>query len=113
MRTTSNSKPPPHQNRCDGNGRGDYNLSLYITGTTPASFRAIKNIKAICEELLKGHYKLEVVDVYQRPAIAKEQQVVAAPTLIRRQPLPVRRLIGDMSATNDVLKGLGLESASG
>jgi circadian clock protein KaiB len=86
----------------------EYVLQLFITGATPNSIRAVANIKQICEEHLKGVYKLEVIDVYQQQALAEKEQLVALPLLIRKQPLPERRLIGDMSDTNKVLKGLGV-----
>jgi circadian clock protein KaiB len=85
-----------------------YILRLYVTGASRRSQRAITNIKRICEEHLKGHYRLEVVDVYQRPVLAKGEQIVATPTLIKLLPTPLRRIIGDMSRTNQVLLGLDL-----
>ncbi len=87
----------------------NYVLRLYVTGMTSRSTTAIKNIKAICEEHLKGRYKLEVVDVYQHPGLAKGEQIIAAPTLIRHLPLPLRRFIGDMSRTERILLGLDLK----
>ena len=89
----------------EGNGI-NYVLRLYITGTTPRSTEAIKNIKKICEEELKGRYDLEVIDVYQQPELAKEGQILAAPTLIRKLPLPLRKLVGDMSNKEKVIVGL-------
>lgn len=86
-----------------------YVLHLYITGATPNSIRAVKNIKAICEEHLQGRYELVVVDVYQQPALAQSEQIIAVPTLVKKQPQPLRRLVGDMSDTSRVLSGLGLE----
>jgi circadian clock protein KaiB len=85
-----------------------YVLQLFITGATPNSVRAVTNIKQICEEHLKGNYSLEVIDVYQQQALAEKEQLIALPLLIRKQPLPERRLIGDMSNTDKVLKGLGV-----
>ena len=85
-----------------------YLLRLYVTGSTPKSARAIQNICAICEENLQGHYNLEVIDIYQHPGQAKPEQIVVAPTLIKRSPLPVRRLIGDLSDTKRVLVGLDI-----
>jgi circadian clock protein KaiB len=85
-----------------------YVLRLYLTGTTPQSQRALANIKRICEEHLKGRYKLEVVDIYQRPTLAKDEQIIAAPTLIKSLPLPLRRLIGDLSNEDRVLLGLDI-----
>ena len=88
-----------------------YLLRLYVTGTTPNSLRAIKNIKKICEEHLQGRYSLEVIDVYRQPALAKGEQIIAAPTLIKQLPLPLRRLVGDLSDLKKVLIGLDLREA--
>jgi circadian clock protein KaiB len=83
-------------------------LRLYVAGTTPNSIRAIENIKRICEEFLKGRYDLEVIDIYQQPVLAKGDQIIAVPTLIKKLPLPLRKFIGDMSATERILVGLDL-----
>jgi circadian clock protein KaiB len=83
-------------------------LRLYVTGTTPRSVKAIRNIRAVCEEKLHGRYDLEVIDIYQQPELASRAQIVVAPTLIKRLPLPVRRLIGDLSKLERVLAGLDL-----
>lgn len=83
-------------------------LRLYVAGQTPNSVRAIENIKRICEEFLKGRYDLEVVDIYQQPVLAKGDQIIAVPTLIKKLPLPLRKFIGDMSATERILVGLDL-----
>ena len=83
-------------------------LQLYITGTTPQSVRAIANIKKLCEEHLKGHYELEVIDLYQQPQLAQGAQIIATPTLIKLLPPPLRRIIGDLSNTECVLAGLDL-----
>ena len=85
-----------------------YLLRLYVTGMTPQSTRAIANIRKICEEHLAGRYELEVVDIYQQPGLAQGEQILAAPTLIKKLPLPLRRLIGDLSNTERVLLGLDL-----
>lgn len=85
-----------------------YQLSLFITGASPNSVRAINNIKAICEEYLAGNYELEIIDVYQIPEIAQREQIIAVPTLIKKGPAPERRLVGDMSDTAKVLRGLGI-----
>ena len=85
-----------------------YVLRLYITGATPRSIRAISNIRKICEAHLVGRYDLEVVDISQHPEQAGEEQIVAAPTLIKKLPLPLRRFIGDMSQTDRILFGLDL-----
>lgn len=85
-----------------------YQLKLYVSGITPRSVRAINNIKKICEESLKGRYNLEIIDLYQNPNMAKTAQIVVAPTLIKRLPLPLRRLIGDLSDTDRILVGLDI-----
>lgn len=87
-------KDPPHL------------LRLYITGTTAASARAIERARAICEQHLQGRYELEVIDIYQMPALAKDHQIVAAPTLIKVLPPPLRRFIGDLTKADQVLFGL-------
>jgi len=89
-----------------------YVLRLYITGTTSQSTRAILNIRKICEEHLEGRYELEVVDISEHPALAIGEQIIAAPTLIKELPLPLRRFIGDMSLTERILLGLGLRKAA-
>lgn len=86
-----------------------YVLRLYVTGMTPQSAQAIANIKKICEEHLYGHYELEVVDLYQNPQLVKGEQIIAAPTLIKKLPLPLRRIIGNMSDIERVLVGLDLQ----
>jgi len=85
-----------------------YVLCLFVTGVTPNSVRAITNIKEICEAHLKGNYSLEIVDIYQQGDIAKKEQLVALPMLLKKQPLPEKRLIGDLSDTAKVLNALGL-----
>lgn len=89
-----------------------YILRLFITGASPNSSRAIANLKAICETYLKDNYELEITDVYQQPLIAQREQVIALPMLIKESPSPARRLIGDMSDTEKVLRGLGLPAAN-
>lgn len=95
-------------NRPGEKSTNEYVLHLYITGATPNSIRALINIKQICEEHLKGRYHLEVIDVYQQKELAEKEQLIALPLLIKKQPLPVKRIIGDLSDTPKVLKGLGL-----
>ena|SRR6188768_3633798 len=85
-----------------------YVLRLYVTGLTPRSTRAIENVRKICDEHLAGRCDLEVIDIYQQPTLAKGDQIIAAPTLIKKLPLPLRRIIGDMSSTERVLLGLDL-----
>ena len=89
--------------------RAKYVLRLYVAGMTPKSTRAIANVKRICNEHLAGRYELEVIDIYQQPKLAKGEQIIAAPTLIKKLPLPLRRLIGDMSNTEMFLVGIDLK----
>lgn len=85
-----------------------YELRLFIIGASPNSIRAVENIKAICDEYLQGRYNLEIIDIHQQAKLAEDQNVVALPLLIKKTPGPERRLIGDMSDKQRVLKGLGL-----
>ena len=89
--------------------RAKHVLRLYVTGMTPKSTRAIANVQKLCEKYLKGYYELEVIDIYQQRHLAKGEQIIATPTLIKKQPLPLRRLIGDMSDTERFLVGLDLK----
>jgi circadian clock protein KaiB len=90
-------------------GRPRYELRLYVAGMTPRSARAIANLKEICEQHLKGHYHLHVIDIYQQPVLAEGDQIVAVPTLIKKLPLPLRRIIGDLSNLERTLIGLDLK----
>jgi circadian clock protein KaiB len=89
-----------------------YVLRLYIAGLTPRSKLAIQNIRTICEEHLRGRYDLEVVDIYRQPVLAEGEQIIAAPTLVKKLPLPLRRFIGDMSNTERILVGMDLRTAT-
>ena len=106
------TKDKPHLASVADHAATKYVLHLYITGSTPRSIRAISNIRKICEAHLAGRYDLEVLDISQHPILASEEQIVAAPTLIKRLPLPLRRFIGDMSQTDRLLVGLDLVEAS-
>jgi circadian clock protein KaiB len=86
----------------------EYVLRLYVAGTTSKSLRAVANIKEICESSLKNRYDLEVIDIYQQPVLVKGEQIIAAPTLVKKLPLPLRKFIGDMSDTERILVGLDL-----
>jgi circadian clock protein KaiB len=90
---------------------GEYVLYLYISGATARSRRALTNIKAICDEHLKGRYHLQVVDIFQNPEQTADHDIIAAPTLVKEMPLPVRRFIGDLSDTNKVISGLAISPA--
>jgi circadian clock protein KaiB len=85
-----------------------YELRLYVAGITPQSQRAIKNVTALCQENLSGRFNLQIIDIYQQPTLAKGEQIIAAPTLIKRLPLPLRKLIGNMADAEKVLVGLDL-----
>lgn len=101
-------KKEEHNHEHSPNSTNEYVLRLFITGASPNSVRALTNIRQICEEHLKGRYKLEIIDVYQQEDIAEREQLVALPLLIKKQPLPEKRLIGDMSDAQKVLTGLGV-----
>jgi circadian clock protein KaiB len=85
-----------------------YILRLYVSGMTARATAAIQNIQIICEQHLRGRYELQIIDVYQQPHLAKGEQIIAAPTLIKELPLPLRRFIGDLSQTEKILIGLDL-----
>ena len=85
-----------------------YVLRLFVTGMTPRSIRAIRAVRALCEDRLKDHFELEIVDVYQQPQMIQDEQVLATPTLIKYQPAPLRRIIGDMTDLHRLCLGLGL-----
>jgi len=89
--------------------RAKYILRLYVTGMTPKSTRAIANVQKLCEKYLEGAYELNVIDIYQQPQLAKGEQIIATPTLIKQLPLPFRKLIGDMSDTEKFLIGIDLK----
>jgi circadian clock protein KaiB len=87
-----------------------YKLRRYVAGQTPKSVTALKNLKQICEEHLKGQYSIEIVDLREQPQLAKGDQILAVPTLVRRLPEPMKKIIGDLSNTGRVLVGLDLRS---
>ena len=110
---TKKSRPRP-----SGNGRarqvvsdesGRWNLRLYVAGQTPRSVTAFKNLKEICEEYLQGKYHIEVVDLMENPTLARGDQILAVPTLVRKLPQPIRKIIGDLSNTERVLVGLDIQ----
>jgi circadian clock protein KaiB len=90
-----------------------YVLRLFITGSTPRAKAAVMRVKSFCEEHLKNHYQLDVIDIYQQPSFAREEQVIAAPTLIKKRPHPSKRLVGDFSKTDRVKSALGLDPQPG
>ncbi len=112
---SARSAPGPRRPRTGAPGAtpkrrrpGRFLLRLYVTGATPASRRAIENARALCHEHLEGRYDLEVFDIYQMPTLAKDHQIIAAPTLVKVLPVPLRRFVGDLSRTERVLFGLDL-----
>lgn len=90
---------------------GKYLLRLYVAGASSRSFRAIANIKVICEEYLFENYHLEIIDLYQQPSLAATEQIVASPTLVKKLPLPPCRLVGDLSDKDRLLRALGIDNA--
>lgn len=93
--------------------RALWELRLYVAGMTPTSIRAFENLKKLCEEHLQGIYSIQVIDLLDRPMLARGDQIIAVPTLVRRLPTPVKKIIGDLSNTERVLVGLDLRPAGG
>jgi circadian clock protein KaiB len=91
----------------------EYELRLYLAGHSPRSVRAVENLRRTCEEYLAGRYRIELVDLLENPQLARGDEIIAVPTLVRKLPQPVRRIIGDLSDTEKLLIGLQLRSASG
>ena len=98
-----------HSPQADGDEANRWNLRLYVAGQTPRSLTAFKNLKEICEEYLKGQYHIEVVDLMENPTLARGDQILAIPTLVRKLPQPIRKIIGDLSNTERVLVGLDIQ----
>jgi circadian clock protein KaiB len=99
-----------HSPQADGDEPGKWNLRLYVAGQTPRSLTAFKNLKEICEEYLKGKYHIEVIDLMENPTLARGDQILAIPTLVRKLPQPIRKIIGDLSDTERVLVGLDIQA---
>ncbi len=91
--------------------RKAWELRLYVAGQTPKSLTAFSNLQRICEEHLRGLYRIEIIDLIEKPQLAKGDQILAIPTLVRKLPVPVRKIIGDLSNTERVLIGLDLRPA--
>ncbi|MEN6624380.1 MAG: circadian clock KaiB family protein [Smithella sp.] len=104
----SKSKIKEFENAIEGTKEEFFVLRLYVVGQTPRSTQAIANIRKICDEYLQGRCDLQVIDLYQQPVLAKGEQIIAAPTLIKKLPAPMRRLIGDLSSVERILVGLDL-----
>jgi len=113
----SSSRPPEEAGEEERSPPGApspwYVLRLYVTGGTLSSLRAIARVREVCEEFLPGRYQLQVIDIYQQPALAGGDHITAAPTLVRRSPGPLRKLIGDLSSRERILAGLELQAAAG
>jgi circadian clock protein KaiB len=108
---TNRTKTTGQRPQRSGRKRRVYKLRLYVAGQTPKSIRAFANLKALCEEHLKDSYQIEVIDLLERPQLARGDQIVAIPTLVRRLPPPVRKIIGDLADTVRVLVGLDVQPA--
>ncbi len=108
--STAPAKPKKVSRRPSKAGRGSevWDLKLYVAGQTPKSLTAFANLKKICEEHLRGKYRIEVVDLLKNPQLARGDQILAIPTLVRKLPVPIRKIIGDLSNTERVLVGLDL-----
>lgn len=87
---------------------GQYELRLFVAGSSPASLRAINNLRDVLEQHLSGHYELDIIDIHQQPELAAQENITAVPVLLKKNPAPKRLLVGDMSNTEKVLRGLGL-----
>jgi circadian clock protein KaiB len=98
-----------HPARTDSGNLARWNLRLYVAGQTPRSMTAFQNLKNICEEYLKGQYHIEVIDLMENPTLARGDQILAIPTLVRKLPQPIRKIIGDLSNTERVLVGLDIQ----
>lgn len=101
-------KPTPGPLAAGGDASAEFELRLYVAGHSPRSVRAIDNLKQLCEEHLAGRYRIEVIDLLERPQLAQGDEILAVPTLVRRLPEPIRKIIGDLSDTDRVLVGLQL-----
>lgn len=86
--------------------RAKYILRLYVTGSSARSLKAVQNLKKICDEHFPDDYDLEVIDIYENPEVAREEQIIAAPTLVKKLPTPLRKFVGDLSNTKKILLGL-------
>lgn len=104
-----NPANPEFEKAPERSKQAKYILRLYITGLTQRSTEAVTNVKSFCETYLKGRYELEVIDIHQHPNLARGEQIIAAPTLIKKLPLPLRKLIGDMSDKEKFLVGIDLQ----
>ncbi len=107
-RTKVKNKTAPRAGKATARGTDVWDLRLYVAGQSPKSLAAFTNLKRICEERLQGKYRIEIVDLLENPALARGDQIFALPTLVRKLPTPIRKIIGDLSNTERVLVGLDL-----
>lgn len=107
-RVQHNAAPKTEKHQRQAKKESGYVLRLYITGSTPRAKSAIMKVKKFCDEHLKDQYELDVIDIYQQPTYAREAQIVAAPTLVKKLPEPLRKLVGDFSNASRVMTALGL-----
>lgn len=110
MKATPKSKPPA--STMGAGQKPAWELRLYVAGQTAKSLTAFENLKKICEEYLAGQYHIEVIDLLEQPQLARGDQIIALPTLVRKLPVPIRKIIGDLSNTERVLVGLDLRPRS-
>jgi circadian clock protein KaiB len=108
-KTSATKKPVPKKAARDKRSAAKYDLRLYVAGNTQKSSTAIQNLKRICVEHLGGEYRIEVIDLLKNPGLARGDQILAIPTLVRRLPSPIRKIIGDLSDTSRVLVGLDVK----
>ena len=98
---------PPHgATAAPGGSEESWDLRLYVTGQSPNSIRAIENLRRACEEHMHGRYQIEVVDLLENPRLAADDQILAVPTVVRKLPVPIRKIVGDLSDTDRLLVGL-------
>ena len=109
MKNNNTPEPKTRKNKASEKESDKWILRLYIAGETPKSKTAFANLTGICDDLLKGKYTIEVIDLLQNPQLSREHQILAVPTLVRKLPVPVRKIIGDLSNTERVLIGLDLQ----
>jgi circadian clock protein KaiB len=108
MKKARRSKSGPPKKKPADARSGRWTLRLYIAGETPKAVAALHNLKLICEEQLKGRYSIQVINLLENPRLARDNQILAVPTLVRKLPIPVRKIIGDLSDRERVLVGLDL-----
>lgn len=112
-KTTKKSTAEEFEHALRERERRKYVFRLFVTGLTPRSLEAIENVRSLCEQHLKGRYQLDVIDVYKEPEAARKHQIIAAPTLIKELPLPIRKFVGNMTRSDTIVAGLDIRAANG